>query len=81
MKSATMTTATRPSAPRAASTGLHDRTTHFRDARVTYERLRDVPTTCHHCGGLLRRFVVPGVLCSACGRLWVIRELLVQDGP
>jgi hypothetical protein len=51
----------------------------FAHARVTFERVTDVPDYCPQCRGLLTRRLGPGVLCACCDRLWVIRELLGQE--
>ena len=57
---------------------LLQRARRWSDARVTFDRTTDVSGRCPNCDGLVRR-LGPGVLCSTCGRLWVVRELLDQE--
>jgi len=49
------------------------------EANVTFERVSDVTKRCPRCEALLTRQLGPGVLCSCCGRLWLVREMLARE--
>jgi hypothetical protein len=49
------------------------------DAHVTFDRVTDVTPRCPRCDGLLTRTLGPGVLCTTCGRVWVVREMLDRE--
>jgi hypothetical protein len=49
------------------------------EANVTFERVSDVTERCPRCEALLTRQLGPGVLCSCCGRLWLVREMLARE--
>ena len=48
-------------------------------ARVTFDRISDISGRCPNCDGLVMRRLGPGVICSTCGRLWIVREMLQQE--
>jgi hypothetical protein len=58
---------------------LYERACRWSDARVTFDRVTDVTPHCPRCEGLLVRRMGPGVICSTCGRLWLVRELLERE--
>jgi len=55
------------------------RTRAWPEARVAFERVADVADRCPRCDALLTRQLGPGVLCSCCGRLWLVREMLAHE--
>jgi hypothetical protein len=58
---------------------LLERTRRWSDAHVTFDRVTDVGGRCPRCEALLTRRLGPGVLCGACGRLWIVREMLARE--
>ena len=55
------------------------RTRAWPEARVTFERIADIADRCPRYDALLTRQLGPGVLCSCCGRLWLVREMLARE--
>jgi Domain of Unknown Function (DUF748) len=68
-----------PSSRAGSREDLHERARRWSDARVTFERIVDVTSHCPRCEALLVRRMGPGVVCSTCGRLWLVRELLERE--
>ena len=58
---------------------LLERTRRWSDARVAFDQVTDVSARCPRCDALVTRRLGPGVLCGACGRLWIVREMLDRE--
>jgi hypothetical protein len=64
---------------RLAPGSLLERARDWSRARVAFDRITDVSGRCPNCEGLVTRRLGPGVLCSTCGRLWIVREMLERE--